>query len=90
MTTFLLDDNRIPFIRMTLVMLRVQFIKRNNGNMELVLATRDMEGSVFKSLTGDLFEELPFLGPMNLKGEYSKVQITNLQGLVVGKSFSTV
>ena len=27
---------------------------------------------------------------MNLKGEYSKIQITNLQGLVQGKSFSTV
>jgi len=41
-----------------------------------------MEGSVFKQFTDDIFQEMPFLGPMNLKGEYSKMQMTNLQGLV--------
>ena len=61
------DNPSVPFLRVTLVMLRIQFIKRNNGVSEVTLTTRDLEGSLFrKNLTEPAlsFNELPFLGNM--------------------------
>jgi hypothetical protein len=59
-------------------MLRVQFLKRNNGSTEVNLTARDLEGSVFKRLVNE-YNELPFLGPMTLNQTYALEQAINLQ-----------
>jgi len=41
------NNPSLPFFRITLVMLRVQFLKLNNGDAKVRLLARSMEGSVF-------------------------------------------
>lgn len=77
MTIFLLNE-QLPFQRTTLIMMRIKFIKRNNGQMELQILTRDLEGTVFTNT----YQELPFLGPMNINIQYSEQQMLNLNGLL--------
>jgi hypothetical protein len=56
----------VPFFRVTLVMLRVSFLKLNNGNSQLGLLARNLEGSVFNVREDGDYDEGPLLGGMSL------------------------
>lgn len=67
-------DPSVPFFRVMLVMLRVQFIKKNDGSSEVVITTRDLEGTLFKRIfvsTEHSYNEMPFLGQMNINQNYT-------------------
>lgn len=71
LTAFLKNgEPAAPFLRVTLVMFRVQFIKRNNGQADLMINARDLEGSVFFK-NNEQYSEKPFMGPMTLHQNYS-------------------
>ncbi|CAD8058857.1 unnamed protein product [Paramecium sonneborni] len=88
LSLFLLKDIKpkpIPFLRMNLIMMRVSFLKCNNGSAKVGLLIRDLEGSNFQSTKQGQFNELPFIGSMNLQQTYTYEQVTNLNGLVRGR-----